>query len=55
MTMKTDYRSVVILKHFMGCSYMEISQILDVPEKKVKSRLYTARQQLKDALTGTLQ
>ena len=52
MTMKTDYRSVVILKHFLGCSYMEISQILDVPEKKVKSRLYTARQQLKDALTG---
>jgi RNA polymerase sigma-70 factor (ECF subfamily) len=52
MTMNTDYRSVVILKHFLGCSYMEISQILDVPEKKVKSRLYTARQQLKDALTG---
>ena len=52
MTMKTDYRSVVILKHFLGCSYMEISHILDLPEKKVKSRLYTARQQLKDALTG---
>jgi RNA polymerase sigma-70 factor (ECF subfamily) len=53
MAMKTDYRSVVILKHFLGCSYMEISQILDVPEKKVKSRLYTARQQLKDALSNT--
>lgn len=53
MAMKTDYRSVVILKHFLGCSYMEISQILDVPEKKVKSRLYTARQQLKDALSST--
>ena len=52
MTMKTDYRSVVILKHFLGCSYMESSQILDVPEKKVKSRLYTARQQLKNTLTG---
>ena len=53
MTIKSDYRSVVVLKHFLGCSYMEISQILDVPEKKVKSRLYTARQQLKDALTRT--
>ena len=52
MTLKTDYRSVVILKHFLGCNYVEISQILEVPEKKVKSRLYTARQQLKDALTG---
>ena len=54
MTIKSDYRSVVVLKHFLGCSYVEISQILEIPEKKVKSRLYTARQQLKDALTGTL-
>ena len=52
MTIKSDYRSVVVLKHFLGCSYVEISQILDVPEKTVKSRLYTARQQLKNALTG---
>ena len=52
MTIKTDYRTVVILKHILGCSYVEISEILDIPEKTVKSRLYTARQQLKDALTG---
>jgi RNA polymerase sigma-70 factor (ECF subfamily) len=52
MTIKTDYRSVVVLKHFMGCSYAEISQVLDIPEKKVKSRLYSARQQLKEALGG---
>ncbi len=52
MTIKSDYRSVVVLKHFLGCSYEEISQILDIPEKKVKSRLYTARQQLKDALSS---
>ena len=52
MTIKTDYRTVVILKHFLGCSYVEISEVLEIPEKKVKSRLYTARQQLKDALTG---
>lgn len=52
MTIKTDYRSVVVLKHFMGCSYTEISQVLDIPEKKVKSRLYSARQQLKEALGG---
>ncbi len=53
MMIKSDYRSVVVLKHFLGCSYVEISQILEIPEKKVKSRLYMARQQLKDALTGT--
>ncbi len=52
MTMGTDYRTVVILKHFLGCSYVEISEVLEIPEKTVKSRLYTARQQLRDALTG---
>ena len=53
MSIKTDYRAVVVLKHFLGCSYMEISQILDIPESKVKSRLYSARQLLKDALIQT--
>lgn len=51
MTIKPDYRTVIILKHFLECSYAEISQILDIPEKKVKSRLYTGRQLLKAALT----
>jgi DNA-directed RNA polymerase specialized sigma24 family protein len=31
---------------------MEISEVLEIPEKTVKSRLYSARQMLKDALTG---
>lgn len=53
MTLKTDYRTVIILKHFLGCSYMEISDVLEIPEKTVKSRLYSARQQLKDVLTDT--
>ena len=52
MTIGTDYRTVVILKHFLGCSYMEISEVLEIPEKTVKSRLYSARQMLKDALTS---
>ena len=52
MSIKTDYRTVIILKHFLGCSYVEISEILEIPERTVKSRLYTARQQLKDQLTG---
>jgi len=53
MTIKTDYRTVVIMKHFLGCSYMEISESLEIPEKTVKSRLYSARQMLKGALTNT--
>jgi len=50
MTIKQEYRSVIVLKHFLDCSYGEISEILGIPEKKVKSRLYTGRQLLKDAL-----
>ncbi|MDX1507420.1 MAG: RNA polymerase sigma factor [Woeseiaceae bacterium] len=50
MAIKSDYRSIVILKHFLGCSYQEIADILEIPEKTVKSRLYTARQLLKEQL-----
>jgi RNA polymerase sigma-70 factor (ECF subfamily) len=53
MTIKTEYRTVVILKHFLGCSYMEISEVLEIPERTVKSRLYSARQLLKDALSNS--
>ena len=45
-----NYRIVIVLKHFISFSYTEISDILEVPEKTVKSRLYTARQLLKDIL-----
>ena len=50
MELKADYRVVVILKHFQDLSYEEISGILNIPEKKVKSRLFTARVLLKEAL-----
>lgn len=45
-----DYRAVVVLKHIAGCSYEEIEAITGVPVKTVKSRLFTARQQLRKAL-----
>ena len=51
MTISPGYRQVVILKHVLGCSYREISEILEIPEKTVKSRLYSARQLLRDKLT----
>ena len=39
-------REVVILRHFLEMSYGEIAGTLTIPEKKVKSRLYEARQRL---------
>jgi RNA polymerase sigma-70 factor (ECF subfamily) len=50
MAIKPEYRTVIVLKHYLECSYVEISEILAIPEKTVKSRLYTGRQLLKDAL-----
>ena len=50
MSIKTEYRSVIILKHFLEFNYAEIGAILGLPEKTVKSRLYSGRQLLKDAL-----
>ncbi|KPJ60904.1 MAG: hypothetical protein AMJ46_04220 [Latescibacteria bacterium DG_63] len=50
MALKFDYRVVVILRHFLSFSYREISEILGIPEKTTKSRLYTGRQQLRDVL-----
>ena len=50
MLLSEDYRAVVVLKHISGCSYLQISEILQVPEKTVKSRLYSARQLMKKTL-----
>jgi RNA polymerase sigma-70 factor (ECF subfamily) len=45
-----DYRTVLVLRHFMDLSYRDMSQALHVPEKTIKSRLFTARRLLGDLL-----
>jgi len=50
MLLNDEYRTVVVLKHISGCSYQQIGEILQLPEKTVKSRLYSARQLLKKTL-----
>ena len=50
MTLRDDYRAVIMLRHFLGCSYEDMATILEVPEKTVKSRLFSARQLLKSAM-----
>jgi RNA polymerase sigma-70 factor (ECF subfamily) len=50
MDLKFEYRLVVVLRHFQNLSYEEISYIADVPEKTVKSRLFTARKLLREKL-----
>lgn len=50
MALKLEHRSVIVLKHLLDCSYEEMGEMLGLPEKTVKSRLFTARQLLREAL-----
>ena len=50
LELKPDDRAVVVLKHFVSFSYEEISDVLGVPVKTVKSRLFTARERLRESL-----
>ena len=46
------YREVIVLRHFAALSYEEMSEAIGIPTKTVKSRLYSARQQLAEQLAA---
>jgi RNA polymerase sigma-70 factor (ECF subfamily) len=50
MDIKPDLRTVIVLRHILHLSYQDMSDVLQLPEKTVKSRLYGARQILRDRL-----
>lgn len=50
LCLKANDRMVLMLRHFSEFGYEEIAQILDVDVKTVKSRLYEARQRLRELL-----
>jgi RNA polymerase sigma-70 factor, ECF subfamily len=47
---KPELRTVIVLRHMLHLSYEDMGDILQLPEKTVKSRLYSARQLLRDLL-----
>ena len=46
MQLGPDARQVLVLRHFADLSYQEIASTLEISEKTVKSRLFSARRQL---------
>ena len=50
MRITPELRSVVVLRHLMQLSYRDMSDILGLPEKAVKSRLHSARMALRQDL-----
>lgn len=49
-SLSPEHRAVVVLKHLQGLSYREIAGVLEIPEERVKSRLFSARQKLRALL-----
>ncbi len=50
MSLKEEFREIIVLKHFHDLSYREIAESLNIPEGTVMSRLYHARKALKKHL-----
>lgn len=50
MRITPELRTVVILRHVMHLSYQDMADVLLLPPKTVKSRLYSARQLLREQL-----
>jgi len=49
-----DHREVLVLRELQGLSYREIASVLEVPDGTVESRLFRARQELKERLKDYL-
>jgi RNA polymerase sigma-70 factor, ECF subfamily len=48
-----EAREIIIMQHFMNMSYEEISSLLGIPRGSVASKLYRAREELKQKLGGS--
>ena len=49
-----EHRIVIVLREMQGMSYNEIAEVLGVPRGTVESRLFRAREKLKDMLSDYL-
>jgi RNA polymerase sigma-70 factor (ECF subfamily) len=52
MNLNPDDRAIVVLQYFRSLSYAEIAEVLGVPAITVKSRLFTARERMRLALSA---
>ena len=52
LQLTAEQRDVIVMRHFAELSYEEIAAQAGIPEKTVKSRLFSARQRLCELLAG---
>lgn len=48
--LRSDHKTLILLKYFFGLSYEEIGEVMKTEEKTVKARLFMAREKLKSVL-----
>jgi RNA polymerase sigma-70 factor (ECF subfamily) len=53
-TLSPEHKEIVVLRELDGLSYTEIADVLGIPEGTVESRLFRARQELKELLNDYL-
>jgi len=54
LSLRPEFRELIVLRDLQGLSYLQIGRILGCSEKAVKSRLFRARSQLRAALAPFL-
>jgi len=54
LSLPLKYREVIVLRHLQDLSYIEIANILKLPQGTVKVRLYRAREQLRKILADSV-
>ena len=52
--LETEFREAIVLRDIQGFSYEEMAGMLGIAEGTVKSRLFRAREALKDCLKGVM-
>lgn len=50
LKLKPKYRLLIVMKYYSAMSYEQMSSITGIPESRVKSRLFEARQMLRNLL-----
>lgn len=50
LELKPALRVAIVLRHFRGLSYDEMGEVIGIPVKTVKSRLFAARRELRQVL-----
>lgn len=47
MDLNPEDRALILLRHYQDLSYRDLAYVFEVPEKTIKSRLFTARSRLR--------